>query len=129
MKLDSRRDELCVPGRRSREGHRIAGLFIMKRRFLFNSPPNYPPPERKKENTQPKGGMGELPTTRKKKKENTHPREGWEDGTPPPHRDFKTLRTCAPEFLLLTAPGFGTSAWYSIIVLPIIPQGYTLIPS
>jgi len=23
------------------------------------------------------------------KKENNNPREGWEDGTPPPHRDFK----------------------------------------
>ena len=25
----------------------------------------------------------------RKKKENRKPREGWEDGTPPPHRDFK----------------------------------------
>ena len=25
----------------------------------------------------------------KEKKENSEPREGWEDGTPPPHRDFK----------------------------------------
>ena len=25
----------------------------------------------------------------KRKKESDNPREGWEDGTPPPHRDFK----------------------------------------
>ena len=27
--------------------------------------------------------------TRKKRKKTDNPREGWEDGTPPPHRDFK----------------------------------------
>ena len=26
---------------------------------------------------------------KKKRKETDNPREGWEDGTPPPHRDFK----------------------------------------
>ena len=27
--------------------------------------------------------------TRKERKKTDNPREGWEDGTPPPHRDFK----------------------------------------
>ena len=26
---------------------------------------------------------------RKERKKTDNPREGWEDGTPPPHRDFK----------------------------------------
>ena len=30
---------------------------------------------------------GELRSEKRKKTDN--PREGWEDGTPPPHRDFK----------------------------------------
>ena len=31
-----------------------------------------------------------MKTTRKKERKKTeHPRKGWEDGTPPPHRDFK----------------------------------------
>ena len=30
-----------------------------------------------------------LGQRQEKKKENDNPREGWEDGTPPPHRDFK----------------------------------------
>ena len=29
------------------------------------------------------------PVPRKKEKKTDNPREGWEDGTPPPHRDFK----------------------------------------
>ena len=29
---------------------------------------------------------------RKKRKKIDNPREGWEDGTPPPHRDFKERR-------------------------------------
>ena len=29
------------------------------------------------------------PAGQKRKKEKDNPREGWEDGTPPPHRDFK----------------------------------------
>ena len=30
---------------------------------------------------------------RKKERKKTHnPREGWENGTPPPHRDFKERR-------------------------------------
>ena len=36
-------------------------------------------PERKKERKQ----------TTKRKKEIRQTREGWEDGTPPPHRDFR----------------------------------------
>ena len=40
--------------------------------------------ERKKENRQPKGGMG-----KKERKKTDNPMEGWENGTPPPHRDFK----------------------------------------
>ena len=27
-----------------------------------------------------------------KRKKTDNPREGWEDGTPPPHRDFKERR-------------------------------------
>ena len=38
---------------------------------------------RKEENRQPKGGI------KKERKKTDNPREGWEDGTPPPHRDFK----------------------------------------
>ena len=30
---------------------------------------------------------------RKERKKTDNPREGWEDGTPPPHRDFKENRT------------------------------------
>ena len=30
---------------------------------------------------------GEL--RKKERKKTDNPREGWEDGTPPPHRDFK----------------------------------------
>ena len=28
-------------------------------------------------------------TVKKERKKTDNPREGWEDGTPPPHRDFK----------------------------------------
>ena len=35
---------------------------------------------------QPKGGRLFL---KKERKKTDNPREGWEDGTPPPHRDFK----------------------------------------
>ena len=35
------------------------------------------------ENTEPNEGW------EKKRKNPDNPREGWEDGTPPPHRDFK----------------------------------------
>ena len=28
-------------------------------------------------------------TRKKERKKTDNPREGWEDGTPPPHRDFK----------------------------------------
>ena len=38
---------------------------------------------RREERKTPTGGPKE------RKKENREPREGWEDGTPPPHRDFK----------------------------------------
>ena len=33
-------------------------------------------------------GWGEMVRFEKERKK-TDPREGWEDGTPPPHRDFK----------------------------------------
>ena len=38
----------------------------------------------------------------KVKKENAEKREGWEDGTPPPHRDFKERKRkqCQVDFLL-----------------------------
>ena len=29
---------------------------------------------------------------KKERKKTDNPREGWEDGTPPPHRDFKERR-------------------------------------
>ena len=31
----------------------------------------------------------ERPSRKKERKKTDNPREGWEDGTPPPHRDFK----------------------------------------
>ena len=30
-----------------------------------------------------------VPSVKKERKKTDNPREGWEDGTPPPHRDFK----------------------------------------
>ena len=45
------------------------GFFLSERILAATFMPHV---ERKKENRQPKGGMG-----------------AWEDGTPPPHRDFK----------------------------------------
>ena len=33
--------------------------------------------------------MLELKKRKKERKKTDNPREGWEDGTPPPHRDFK----------------------------------------
>ena len=30
-----------------------------------------------------------FPCPKKERKKTDNPREGWEDGTPPPHRDFK----------------------------------------
>ena len=44
------------------------------------------PVPRKKENRQ-QGRDGR--TVPKERKKTDNPREGWEDGTPPPHRDFK----------------------------------------
>ena len=32
---------------------------------------------------------GGLCDSKKERKKTHNPREGWEDGTPPPHRDFK----------------------------------------
>ena len=32
---------------------------------------------------------GKSPILGKERKKTDNPREGWEDGTPPPHRDFK----------------------------------------
>ncbi len=34
-------------------------------------------------------GLAEVPRRKKERKKTDNPREGWEDGTPPPHRDFK----------------------------------------
>jgi len=34
-------------------------------------------------------GVGERKQSHKERKKTDNPREGWEDGTPPPHRDFK----------------------------------------
>ena len=31
------------------------------------------------------------PSLKKERKKTDNPREGWEDGTPPPHRDFKEV--------------------------------------
>ena len=58
--------------------------------------------DRKKANRHPKRGMrvgrrtespharaGFWSTPQKERKKIDNPREGWEDGTPPPHRDFK----------------------------------------
>ena len=42
--------------------------------------------KRKKENRQPKERSY---LEKKERKKTDNPREGWEDGTPPPHRDFK----------------------------------------
>ena len=33
--------------------------------------------------------LGESRSVKKERKKTDNPREGWEDGTPPPHRDFK----------------------------------------
>ena len=34
-----------------------------------------------------------MPVVKKKERKKPHnPREGWENGTPPPHRDFKERR-------------------------------------
>ena len=33
--------------------------------------------------------MGMARAQPKERKKTDNPREGWEDGTPPPHRDFK----------------------------------------
>ena len=33
-----------------------------------------------------------VPSVKKERKKTDNPREGWEDGTPPPHRDFKEGR-------------------------------------
>ena len=36
------------------------------------------------------GGAGtKIFFLKKERKKTDNPREGWEDGTPPPHRDFK----------------------------------------
>ena len=44
--------------------------------------------ERKKTYTPKEGWEDGTPPPQKKEKEKDNPREGWEDGTPPPHRDF-----------------------------------------
>ena len=35
------------------------------------------------------GGGREVGLKKKERKKTYNPREGWENGTPPPHRDFK----------------------------------------
>ena len=46
--------------------------------------------ERKKTGNPREGWEdGTPPPHRKERKKTYNPREGWEDGTPPPHRDFK----------------------------------------
>ena len=39
-----------------------------------------------------------LPLLKKERKKTDNPREGWGDGTPPPHRDFKETLRCWPVF-------------------------------
>ena len=39
--------------------------------------------------TDPRHAACGGPLPKKKRKKTDNPREGWEDGTPPPHRDFK----------------------------------------
>ena len=34
-------------------------------------------------------GFSFIKKKKKERKKTDNPREGWEDGTPPPHRDFK----------------------------------------
>ena len=51
--------------------------------LTFDLPRLSAPAEVKK----PWPGVGEA--CGKKRKKTDNPREGWEDGTPPPHRDFK----------------------------------------
>ena len=43
--------------------------------------------ERKKTRIQGRDVAGRA--SKKERKKTDNPREGWEDGTPPPHRDFK----------------------------------------
>ena len=49
--------------------------------------------ERKKTDNPREGWENGTPPphikSRKERKKTDNPREGWEDGTPPPHRDFK----------------------------------------
>ena len=45
--------------------------------------------ERKKERKQTTQGRDGRTARQKERKKTDNPREGWEDGTPPPHRDFK----------------------------------------
>ena len=49
------------------------------------------PTGKRKNIDKPKRGMGEEDRVShgKERKKTDNPREGWEDGTPPPHRDFK----------------------------------------
>ena len=63
--------------------------MVMRRALLVKFFFAVPPGARVKEillleeNTEPNEGW------EKKRKNPDNPREGWEDGTPPPHRDFK----------------------------------------
>ena len=44
---------------------------------------------RRKDSADGRGILKPKKERRKERKKTDNPREGWEDGTPPPHRDFK----------------------------------------
>ena len=56
----------------------------MRVRYNFNTCA-YPPPTYLLADEAKLGALG----AKKERKKTDNPREGWEDGTPPPHRDFK----------------------------------------
>ena len=71
----------------------MTALFSRGVRFIYlplvglgSNPTGRPRPARRACTTQTYALHGTL---KERKKENDNPREGWEDGTPPPHRDFK----------------------------------------
>ena len=66
---------------------------------------------------------------RKKRKKTDNPREGWEDGTPPPHRDFK--ERCVMRYSLLRAlrkktGSRGTPPFLSLSTHPTHPTPWFL---
>ena len=46
----------------------------------------------RKQTAQGRDGRTTSHNGKKERKKTDNPREGWEDGTPPPHRDFKERR-------------------------------------